>query len=80
MVNHKDGNKINNALINLEWATCLENNIHKINAGLSNTTKKVIQFNDNINTYEEEKIESNLEVKESSNIEDLPTSNIGSDI
>jgi hypothetical protein len=43
-VNHKDGNKINNLLDNLEWATCLENNLHKISNGLSNCTKKIIQY------------------------------------
>lgn len=48
-VNHKDGNKINNKLENLEWSTCLENNIHKIENGLSNTTKKVIQYDINMN-------------------------------
>jgi hypothetical protein len=43
-VNHKDGNKINNKLENLEWATCRENNIHKIETGLSNCKKKVNQY------------------------------------
>lgn len=27
-VNHKDGNKLNNSAINLEWNTHLENNTH----------------------------------------------------
>jgi len=27
-INHKDGNKINNAVTNLEWATSSENNMH----------------------------------------------------
>jgi hypothetical protein len=52
-VNHIDGNKLNNQLINLEWVTCLENNLHKINNGLSNWTKKVIQYDKNMNKLNE---------------------------
>jgi hypothetical protein len=52
-VNHKDGNKINNSLDNLEWNTCLENNIHKINSGLSNCTKKIIQYDTNMKKISE---------------------------
>jgi len=52
-VNHIDGNKTNNNLKNLEWATCGENNIHKINSGLSNVTKKVIQYDINMNKLNE---------------------------
>jgi hypothetical protein len=52
-VNHKDGNKLNNLLENLEWATCLENNMHKIDSGLSNCTKKVIQYDSNMDKLNE---------------------------
>jgi hypothetical protein len=52
-VNHKDGNKLNNQLTNLEWVTCLENNMHKIQTGLSNSTKKVIQYDKNMNKLNE---------------------------
>lgn len=52
-VNHIDGNKLNNELTNLEWATCLENNMHKIQTGLSNSTKKVIQYDLQMNKINE---------------------------
>lgn len=44
-VNHIDGNKINNSIINLEWCTCAENNIHNHKIGLTKGHKrKIIQY------------------------------------
>lgn len=40
-VNHIDGNKLNNNLVNLEWATSKENSQHSVNTGLSEPAYKV---------------------------------------
>lgn len=48
-INHKDGNRANNNVENLEWSTYLENNIHSIktlhrDSKNSSDSKPVLQF------------------------------------
>lgn len=46
-INHKDGNRDNNCVTNLEWCTCSENSLHAYRTGLAKPkrTKPIIGIN-----------------------------------
>jgi hypothetical protein len=53
-VNHKDGNKLNNNIDNLEFATNKEQQIHKFNIGLGNNfTRNIVQYDLEFNKIKE---------------------------
>lgn len=53
VVNHKDGNKLNPKLDNLEWNTHKENSIHAYSTGLNKNTKNILQCDKNMNVIKE---------------------------
>ena len=54
VVNHIDGNKLNNSLINLEWTTIKGNNVHNHKSGfIKYYTRKIVQYDLEMNKIKE---------------------------
>lgn len=71
-INHKDGNKLNNSIENLEWCNYSYNNFHAYRNGLKSNCKAVIQIDKNthkiLNTF--------YSMKEASRKTNIPQSSI----
>ena len=67
-VNHKDGNKLNAKLTNLEWCTASENSQHAHDTGLNPTTKHIIQYDKKINKIKEFKSQTEASTELNRNI------------
>ena len=67
-VNHTNGIKSDNSLLNLEWATRSENNKHAYDTGLNNVKRKYKQIKGiNLQTLQEVVFESRLAAEQFTN-------------